>query len=507
MVLISLGASAAYYATTMAVRGYEVHTETLGYLVLGLIAALTCLILVVFWRNVHRTVNSIATQLEQMADKRQIGLLMIDGNNELTQITGPLNHFLTVIGDEFVRIQSEKRELQIQSRISGAEKKHTEAIVFSISDAVIVTNRFDEVILANGAAERLMGFSLKHSLRKNIDHVIHDPDWSGLVRLIRETRSGGYSNQKSATSNQQSKIKNRKPHFTRKVVLAHTIDLPTGQAGRKVFGGPPKTFNVTLSCVMTPEDSKKVSGVVAVLHDVTREKEISQMKTDFVSSVSHELRTPLSSIKAYVEMLLDGEARDEKTRREFHEIIAGETDRLNRLIENILNISRIESGVVRVVREPMSLTEVSRQVLDVVAPQAKARNITLLDRLDTGAPGIEHRVEADRDMIYQAVLNLASNAIKYTPAGGTVTVSTSIDESRRVGICEVADTGVGINSEDLPRVFDKFYRVQEHTKMAKGTGLGLTLVKQIIESVHAGKLSVTSETGVGSTFGFELPIL
>ncbi len=481
MVLISLGASAAYYATTMAVRGYEVHTRTLGYLVLGLIAALTCLILVVFWRNVHRTVSSIATQLEQMADKCQIGLLMVDGSNELTQITAPLNRFLTVTRDEFGRIQSENRELQIQSRIAGAEKKHTEAIVFSISDAVIVTNRFDEMILANEAAEKLMGFSLKHSLRKNIDHVIHD---GTLVRLIRETRSGGHMGASTA------KHGDRKSRFTRKVV-EHTIDQK----------GQPKTFNATLSCVMTPEG--KVSGVVAVLHDVTREKEISQMKTDFVSSVSHELRTPLSSIKAYVEMLLDGEATDEKTQREFHEIIAGEADRLNRLIENILNISRIESGVVRVVREPMSLTEVAKQTLDVMSPQAKAKNITLIDRL---AP-VYHQVEADRDMIYQAMLNLTGNAIKYTGSGGTVTVSTNIDERRGVAVCEVTDTGVGISSEELPHIFDKFYRVQGHTKMAKGTGLGLTLTKHIIESVHSGKLSVTSETGAGSTFSFELPIL
>ncbi|MDY7009246.1 MAG: ATP-binding protein [Planctomycetota bacterium] len=481
VVLISLGASAAYYATTMALRGYQVHTRTLGYLVLGLIAALTCLILVVFWRNVHRTVSSIADQLEQMADKRRIGLLMVNGSDELAQITGPLNHLLAVIRDEFGRLRSEKRELQIQSRIAGAEKQHTEAIVFSISDAVIVTNRFDEIILANASAEKLMGFSLKHSMRKNIDHVIHD---GTLVRLIRETRSGGYS-EASTTEHDD-----RKPCFTRKVV-EHTIDQK----------GQPRTFNATLSCVMTPEG--KVSGVVAVLHDVTREREISQMKTDFVSSVSHELRTPLSSIKAYVEMLLDGEAGDEKTQREFHEIIAGETDRLNRLIENILNISRIESGVVRVVRESMSLTEVSRQALDVVAPQAKVKNITLVERL---AP-ICYQVEADRDMIYQVVLNLTGNAIKYTPAGGTVTVSTSIDEHRGMAVCEVADTGVGIDSEDLPRIFEKFYRAEGHTKMAKGTGLGLTLVKHIIESVHNGKLSVTSEIGVGSTFSFELPIL
>ena len=482
VVLISLGASAAYYAAAMTVRGYEVHTRTLGYLVLGLIAALTCLILVVFWRNVHRTVNSIAVQLEQMADKRQVGLMIVDGNDELAQITGPLNRFMTVMGDEFAQVQAEKRELQIQSRLAGAEKKQTEAIVFSISDAVIVTNRFDEIILANKSAEKLLGFSLKHSLRKNIDHVIQD---GTLVRLIRETRNSGFCGQGSLANGVD-----RKPHLTRKVV-EHTID----QKGR------PRTFNATLSCVTTSEG--RASGVVAVLHDITRDKEISQMKTDFVSSVSHELRTPLSSIKAYVEMLLDGEAGDKKTRREFYEIIAGETDRLNRLIDNILNISRIESGVVRVVREPMNLTQVASQVMDVVAPQARAKNITLADRFTP----IAHQAEADRDMIYQAVLNLASNAIKYTPDGGTVTVSTSVDECKGVAVCEVTDTGVGIDSEDLPRIFDKFYRVQGHTKMADGTGLGLTLVKNIIESVHDGKLSVTSEASKGSTFSFELPIL
>jgi len=204
-----------------------------------------------------------------------------------------------------------------------------------------------------------------------------------------------------------------------------------------------------------------------------------------------------------VEMLVDGEATDERTRREFYEIIAGEADRLHRLIDNILNISRIESGVVQVVREPLTLSEVARQVLDAVLPHARARGITLADRLEP----IYHHVEADRDMIYQAVMNLVSNAIKYTPEGGTVTVSASVDEGRGMAVCEVSDTGVGISSEDLPHVFDKFYRVQGHSRMAKGTGLGLTLVKHIIETVHDGKLSVTSEMGKGSTFRFELPIV
>jgi two-component system phosphate regulon sensor histidine kinase PhoR len=453
----------------MAMRGYDIQSPWLNYLVLGLVAALTCLLLVLFWRNVHRTVTGMADQLDQMASTGKIGLVMIEGSDELGMVTAPLNRFLTTVKDQISRLEAENRELQISSRIADAEKKHTEAIIFSISDAVVVTNRFDELILANDAAESLLGFRQESALRRNIDQIIQD---GTLVRLIRETRSGGRAH-------------------TRKVV-EHAIDQK----------GQPRTFNVTLSCVLAGPGNGEVSGVVAVLHDITREKEIAQMKTDFVSNVSHELRTPLSSIKAYVEMLLDGEAEDEGTRREFHEIIASEADRLDRLIDNILNISRIESGVVRVIREPLSLTAVAKQALEVLVPQAKGKSITLEDRM---VP-VFQQVEADRDMLYQAVLNLVGNALKYTPEGGRVTVSTDVDERRGVAVCQVTDTGVGIAEGDLPHIFDKFYRVSGSTRMAKGTGLGLTLVKHIIETVHDGRLTVTSESGKGSTFSFELPV-
>ena len=249
---------------------------------------------------------------------------------------------------------------------------------------------------------------------------------------------------------------------------------------------------------MTP--GEEVAGVVAVLHDVTREKEIARLKTDFVSNVSHELKTPLASIKAYIEMLIDGEAADDKTRREFYEIISSETERLHRLIENILNLSRIESGVIKVVREPISLTGVVKRVLDVAAPQAKLKNIQLVERL---AP-VYYQVEADQDMIYQAVMNLVSNAIKYTPEGGTVRVSVRMDEKDGRAICEVADDGAGIPADQLPFIFEKFYRVKANNKLAKGTGLGLTLVKHIVETVHDGKVTVESEEGKGSTFRMEL---
>jgi len=466
--ITALGACAAYYAILLITHRPTMPDAKLGYTIPGLLAGLTVVVLLAFQRKIHRSANTIAAGLQKMTASEEIGQITVGKGDELATMVASLNEYVAATHDRAEALRSQNRELQIQSRIASAEKHNTEAIIFSISDGVIVTNRFDELLLANQAAERLLDFELANSVRKNIDRTLSD---GTLVRLIRETREQGGS-------------------FTRKVV-EHSID----------HKGSPRTFTITLTRVVTP--GEEVSGVVVVLHDVTREKEISRLKTDFVSNVSHELKTPLASIKAYVEMLIDGEAQDEETEKEFYQIISAETDRLHRLIENILNISRIESGVVKVVREPVNVPGVVKQVLDVASPQAKLKGIQLEGRL----PPVYYQVEADRDMIYQAIMNLISNAIKYTPKGGTITVSAGMDERRGMSFCEVSDTGTGISPEELPYIFDKFYRVRANKKMAKGTGLGLCLVKHIIETVHNGTLSVTSEAGKGSSFTFELPVL
>lgn len=432
----------------------------------GLLTAMG--IVVLQRRSARSSIHKVCLQIGAMAASKKVGMVMLDSTEELAEIAEPLNSFIASVTEQNAELEATNRELRIEARIAAAEKHHTEAIIFSISDAVIVTNRFDELILANEAAEKLFGFKLDNALRKSIDRISSDSTFVGFVREIR----------------------NHARSQTRKVV-EHEMDCK----------GEQRTFRITLSCVSGAGDD--VSGVVAVLHDVTREKEIARMKTDFVSNVSHELKTPLSSIKAYIEMLVDGEAEDEATRNEFYEIISTETNRLHRLIENILNISRIESGVVKVVRKRLDLTGVVKQAVDVASPQARLKNQEFVSQL---AP-VYQQVEADRDMIYQAVLNLISNAIKYTPEGGKVSVSVSVDERRNVVICEVADTGMGIPADALPHIFEKFYRVKENQKAAKGTGLGLTLVKHIVETVHDGQLSVRSEEGQGSTFSFELPVI
>ena len=381
--------------------------------------------------------------------------------------------------------------LELQLKIATAERQHAEAIIYNITDAVLVTDTFDELVLANEPAARTFQFELDGAHRRRVDQILKDPK---VVSLIREMRQGAGG--------------------TGRRVVEHRVHTPGGV----------RTFKITLSTVSEGEDtaaeadfgelsraaapaggagtSVAPAGVVAVMHDITHEKEISEMKNDFVSNVSHELRTPLASIKAYVELLIDGEADDEKTKREFYEVIQNEANRLGRLIDNILNISRIESGLVKIEKKPQSLNAVVKDALEVIAPQAAQKDIRIVERL---APAF-FQTPADRDMLYQAVLNVLGNAVKYTPAGGEIRIETLLDEARRKVVTRVSDTGVGIPPADLPFVFDKFYRGEANGRVAPGTGLGLSLVKHIVEVVHHGRVFAESQLGKGSTFGFELDL-
>ena len=259
-------------------------------------------------------------------------------------------------------------------------------------------------------------------------------------------------------------------------------------------------FNVTAThLAATPGAPSNDQGVVAVLRNISAEKAVQKRNAEFVSSVSHEMKTPLAGIKAYVELLVDGDAEDEETREEFLQVINGQADSLQRLIDNLLNLARIEAGVVKVDRQHRSLNEILEEAFHIVQPAAERKNITLQSALSPMYLG----VLADRDLLLQAVINLLSNAIKYTPDGGHVTLRSRMTDGEVV--VEVEDSGVGLSEEDCRRVFERFYRVKKDSDMAPGTGLGLALVQHIVQDVHNGQVRVTSQLGVGSTFSLTLP--
>jgi two-component system phosphate regulon sensor histidine kinase PhoR len=364
------------------------------------------------------------------------------------------------------RLECELKDLHLRAQLSEREKRQTEAILYSLRDAVIVVDGADRLLVANEPAVRLFGLDAGPTRHESLVEKIGGTH-AEFVELLQQSRR----NRTEATRRELQFVRGDRPHI----------------------------YDTIVSCV---QEDEKVSAVVAVLHDVTREKEVSQMKNDFVSHVSHELKTPLASITAYSEMLVDGEADDEATRKEFYAIIQSQAQRLNRLIEDILNISRIESGLIKVHKEPASLTILIEEQMQMIRSYAEEKQITVT----SPAPIVYDRVCVDKDMLSQVIVNLLSNAIKYTPAGGRVHVGTEVDEPAGLARVTVTDTGVGIPAEEIDHLFEKFYRVSANNKQAKGTGLGLNLVKQIVEKVHGGRVFVTSQVGVGSTFGFELPL-
>ncbi|MEY3026105.1 MAG: Sensor histidine kinase YycG [Planctomycetota bacterium] len=257
---------------------------------------------------------------------------------------------------------------------------------------------------------------------------------------------------------------------------------------------------VVIVITLVKEGSEALAAII--VRNVRAEREADRMKSEFVAKASHELRTPLSSLRAYAELLADGEVTDEAQRAEFAGIILGETARLGSLVDRMLDISRIESGMARANLEETDLAAMAAECVASQQVDAGRRGIAL--SFARGCAGAVAPV--DRSLIRQVMLNLLSNALKYTPEGGRVEVEVDIDNLARSIVVSVRDTGLGIPAHAVPRLFGKFYRVENHEKVAKGTGLGLNLCRNIVEGTHGGQIGVDSEVGVGSRFWFAIPL-
>jgi two-component system, OmpR family, phosphate regulon sensor histidine kinase PhoR len=465
LVIYTLAGGSLIYSVTVTGKPGSLYSVRIW---LGAAFALSAIIsmgmVAMMWRKNSRSLHYIRRQLHQFAQENRIGLVMIDVQNELADLVGDINRYLTQMGARFADSRLVQKELKIQAGAAEAELKQMETVICSISEAVLVTDRYDDLLLANRAAESLLGFSLDQGYRSPIKEVLADQELADLILGIRRTRR-----------RRDSRILERQIIKDSKIL----------------------TLKVMLSCVM--DSSYEAIGVVAVIHDMTAERELARLKDDFVSNVSHELKTPLASIRACAEMLADQEARSEEARKQMCEIIQEQSGQLNRLIDNILNISRIESGMVSADRREMNLSQVIREAITAVEPQSQTKGLSLGSEIPP-----ELWISADREMIYHAMMNVLSNAVKYTRPGGHVRIR-AYSDGPAYAVVEVEDDGVGIPQQSLDKVFNKFYRVPEHRELTGGTGLGLNLVRQIIEAVHDGEVSVQSRYGQGSTFTLRLP--
>jgi two-component system phosphate regulon sensor histidine kinase PhoR len=242
----------------------------------------------------------------------------------------------------------------------------------------------------------------------------------------------------------------------------------------------------------------KRQGTILIFHDLTRLKQLENARKDFVANVSHELRTPLSLIKGYTETLIDGAKENPEVAAKFLATIDRNAERLKLLIEDLLTISELESGRLRMNLQPVALRGVVSKVFSDLTSKAQARKVTLRDEVP------ELRVSGDADRLEQVLGNLVDNAIKYGAQSGTVIVAARALDGAQVEVC-VQDDGPGIPADALERVFERFYRVDKaRSREQGGTGLGLSIVKHIVQS-HGGRVWARSEPGQGTRFFFTLP--
>lgn len=253
------------------------------------------------------------------------------------------------------------------------------------------------------------------------------------------------------------------------------------------------------------------SGFLIVLHDITDLRRLERMRSEFVANVSHELKTPIASVKGFTETLLAGALNDQETARSFLQIIYNESERLNRLVGDILELSKIESKRSPLRLSPVHLTSLVENTIQMVDKAAKQKKISLEFFTEE-----DLYLEADEDRLQQILINLISNGISYTPEGGRITIRTEAytddkeieqtDEHDWIRIT-VSDTGIGIPKEDLPRIFERFYRVDKaRSRSSGGTGLGLSIVKHLVE-LHHGTIRVESEVGMGTRFIIVMPVI
>jgi two-component system phosphate regulon sensor histidine kinase PhoR len=237
-----------------------------------------------------------------------------------------------------------------------------------------------------------------------------------------------------------------------------------------------------------------------VAHDITELRRLEQVRTEFIANVSHELRTPLTAIRGYLETLSSGALDDPEHARRFLGIALRHTERLGRLLDDLTDLSNIELGRVRLTIAPIPVDAAVESAIAIVAPRAEAGQVTL----ERQVPADLSPVRADHDRLVQILINLVDNAVKYTPPGGRVRV-----RAERAGdrvLVSVEDTGIGIPAGDLPRVTERFYRVDRaRSRELGGTGLGLAIVKHLVLA-HGGELRIESEPGRGTSVRFALPV-
>jgi two-component system phosphate regulon sensor histidine kinase PhoR len=359
-------------------------------------------------------------------------------------------------------------DVELRNRIEEVttEKDYLQTVLKGMAEGVLVVDERSHIIMINDALRKLFSFSME-VVDKTPLELIRNAELEGAI-------------QEAIRDGKNSSFELTLPSFFGKIFEVNVVGiLPSFEGLHK--------------------KEKRMTGAIAVFHDISRLKELEKIRQDFVANVSHELRTPLTTIKGYTETLLDG-AFKEPVAPQFIQVIKRHADRLTKIVEDLLMLSKIESKEFQMKLEAISVRDLIDDVIDFVKGPSEKKRISVSRNEISSSLSLE----ADRNYLEQVLINLLDNAIKYTPEGGRITIS-AIEKDQREIQFSIEDNGIGIPREDIPRIFERFYRVDKgRSQELGGTGLGLSIVKHIVQA-HGGRVWVESQLEKGSTFHFTLP--
>ncbi len=428
----------------LPLRQIEANVARLRRAVLSaaLLAALGAVLLaLLIAERIARPVRQLTQVVQRMAEGDLSARLLATTRDEVGTLTHAFNQMADRLRETITTLAGERGRLS--------------AVLDNMADGALITDGEGRVRLINPAAARLLDTNTEAALGRSFAQVARD---HRLIALWQRCHEQGTEQIESVEMDRQ---------------------------------GP------FLQAIATPLQDAEPRACLVILQDLTRVRRLETVRRDFISNISHELRTPLASLKAVVDTLRGGALDDPPAAQRFLDRMEVEVDALTQMVQELLELSRIESGQAPFRLAPMAVAEAVLPAVERLRPQAERSGLRLTVDLPPALPP----VLADAERIQQVVTNLVHNAIKFTPTGGEVTISAASGEGEVV--VSVCDTGVGISADDLPRIFERFYKADQ-ARRSGGTGLGLAIAKHIVQA-HGGRIWVESIEGKGSMFHFSLP--
>jgi len=427
-----------------------------GYVLLAVLG-----LYLLVYHLLRRSIRPLAVIRDRLADCHEPipeRLLALRVNDSYDQISSSWNRLIEFVGEMQEQLRRTELTTDVTAAMDGYRSERLSGLLMQIPFGVLLVLEDSTILFANRAVSGMLGLPGEPLEGRAASQILDESLWVRLLSSAKSARPGQWSSGRWTD---------------------HTVQRPDNVVTLRFWSGRADSGG---------------NEYILFVQDVTQAKEAERARDRFLYHITHELRTPLTNIRAYAETLSQGVIEDEQTVRECYNVIMGETSRLNRLVEDMLNISQLEVGTAKLVTREVQMGDLLRKVVQDNQGSADAANIDLVLRLPAKLP----TVLGDRERLAVLFNNLIGNAIKYTPGGGRVEIRCSAGAQRLE--VTVSDTGIGIEAKDSEKVFDKFYRVEdERVSKVPGTGLGLAIAKETVR-VHGGTLSLESTPGKGTTF-------